>query len=1807
MEDGKKEIEEQKYLLEFMNTLSEAVQRTGEDINDLTIILGKNGKEVLQSINELDKLEHGFKNKLNKALKEGGSAVEELVSEIINYTRVHKDAQKITKSVSDNNKEFNEQLKKLVRSLRDTKEITHAVVKSKLEEVKNYKEAVQASEKYQKSQAQLKEVEEAKTKISESYRQHEQAYNDARKLMLQAKKNGDEEEVKSQLAKMESEKQILKETVQNYKEAEELKRDHNRQLMIIEEEGFAERVENYVEASQQSNKFSDIFKGAVVGSLMQSEKPLQNFSRMMDDAYSDNRKKSINTMGKAFTDLFSKGKDGSIGLGQRFKSFGKGMASSVGSASKAMGAKAMGIGGAVVQKLMETLGKIASTIGKLTGITSLFKPLEVMAEAITEMLDSMVTNSFKFQRSLGASANEASKLATELTASADFMVLGPDAIKSMNEGFQALVEYTGSYRHNVRDTVRLVAELSEATQISSQESAMFVDQMQTGLQKSSEEIDNMVSSLRTDAQGAGVSFKLVMQDVAKNGARMSMYGEQIAMGIMKASVRARELGTEMGTWTGLMDSFGDGWEGITTFVTDFNRLAGQSSLDIWDLQQKRMSGDIEGFQDTIIEAVKNMDDETRKGYLGTNRLRKTLNMGEDEYAKFIARIDLEKVFDKQIGDVRNILGPEGMFGVLEGDDKTSFNKSFDAWKKGMINSKKDVDKEIIKMQRNAMQTALNEAIDRKLVKNADEFTQKLKNKDKEVVGIYQMAMREKMNFQTFEDIQTTLEKSLSPQDSIEGFMKELVKKIMPSILELMGWMVEGLGNLLEVFNQSFFGPKSGTITKLADGLQNAGKMFTGMGQTFAKSNLENDIEREVGGKLQQVFDAYAPDKKINAKDLQKSDPKKFMEELSTLMKNEKMQDDTKKYLKGMYEDQKRLLELNKKESTKNSNGSNSSGSSGSGSSGGSGSGGSSGGDNKNKKSDFNDALSHYKIGKKKGILESVQSRQIGYEKVLKKSGREKADEWLEGELYPLIKKGSVTKVKDVAFTAGQARYVIDNNDKMFELDPKDALVASTNFDLTRDNITSGTPLPEGSLQISTPLTTDGKGGKSGFKSSKDIENEAKKDEVLSKLSGSVASMAIGEKKSLKQIIEEGKKTVESTSLAPQGDPSTSIGTIKTDPAILAQLVGQSPSNYKLKEDDMVKKEGGGFKSEWMPLSYYPTKWDYNAGKEVRKLFGLGGSGNYIKKHETNSQEIARKRKEHGDGKTLDAFRPLMGKILGIMSKWGYKPNRDMGTNSETVYRTVGEGNTLSNHSFGMARDINSGANPDIRDRAGLVKTNMPPSMIHAIMKELGDKVYWGGWYQDAMHFEMNKASDMAFDKGKLKYILDKGGNAYSLMNNESAMISTQMQLDELVNAKNKHYLKSGSIYQKIPVPKSWHDQASSIFGEDIFGQYVHDAEFKEKLNAQPEEKSGQFASWALKKIGYSDYGINSRSNAEKIKRIYDELFYGYNDDIKKSDREKDMEKVFLNFLKADSSMGDFNLGGDWENSVGQMIARHEGKRREVYLDTEDKPTVGIGHLLNKQERDQWPVGYDVGENVINSLWEKDFAGHYGDIKKNFPDYDKLDPIRRGAITDMAFNLGAGFYKLWPIFTKQIQNKEYAEASKNILGTKYAKQVKGRGKEIASMIETGKHNNELNSYNISDAYFGEGEVQAILGVDGKLYKPSMKDRIGVSPQFPNATTNTNLAEGKLNEHLAPRGGRSGGGSSGSGGSSNGSSAEMVQAYKQALRNNEILADKMDRLIRAVNDSNKTGGGGDVVLDGMKVGRFVDTNRNTSRRKGMTLNG
>ena len=157
---------------------------------------------------------------------------------------------------------------------------------------------------------------------------------------------------------------------------------------------------------------------------------------------------------------------------------------------------------------------------------------------------------------------------------------------------------------------------------------------------------------------------------------------------------------------------------------------------------------------------------------------------------------------------------------------------------------------------------------------------------------------------------------------------------------------------------------------------------------------------------------------------------------------------------------------------------------------------------------------------------------------------------------------------------------------------------------------------------------------------------------------------------------------------------------------------------------------------------------------------------------------------------------------------------------------------------------------------------------------------------------------------------------------------------------------------------------------------------------------------------------------------------------------------------------------DRQDLIEKLIVA-EGLRLQVYKDTLGIDTIGIGRNLedrgiSKEELDWMDIPstdhvYEWGITEADAVYlaTNDVQIVEEELVRAHPCVDRLDSVRQLILIDMAFNMGVPrlckFKKMWAA----VECGDYPTAAKEMLDSRWAKQVKGRATKLANAMHNGE--------------------------------------------------------------------------------------------------------------------------------------------------------
>lgn len=143
-----------------------------------------------------------------------------------------------------------------------------------------------------------------------------------------------------------------------------------------------------------------------------------------------------------------------------------------------------------------------------------------------------------------------------------------------------------------------------------------------------------------------------------------------------------------------------------------------------------------------------------------------------------------------------------------------------------------------------------------------------------------------------------------------------------------------------------------------------------------------------------------------------------------------------------------------------------------------------------------------------------------------------------------------------------------------------------------------------------------------------------------------------------------------------------------------------------------------------------------------------------------------------------------------------------------------------------------------------------------------------------------------------------------------------------------------------------------------------------------------------------------------------------------------------------------------KEAIARDLIRHEGVVYHIYLDSEDLPTFGVGHLVTEDDPEYGlPVGTTVDVDRVNDVFEEDLDTAIDECLVLFPDLlEYLEPVQR-VLVNMTFNLGRPRLSRFRKMIAAVEANDWNEAANQMVDSKWYRQVKTRGVELVELMRS----------------------------------------------------------------------------------------------------------------------------------------------------------
>tara|TARA_S200000501_G_scaffold274220_1_gene257811 strand:+ start:538 stop:1011 length:474 start_codon:yes stop_codon:yes gene_type:complete len=142
----------------------------------------------------------------------------------------------------------------------------------------------------------------------------------------------------------------------------------------------------------------------------------------------------------------------------------------------------------------------------------------------------------------------------------------------------------------------------------------------------------------------------------------------------------------------------------------------------------------------------------------------------------------------------------------------------------------------------------------------------------------------------------------------------------------------------------------------------------------------------------------------------------------------------------------------------------------------------------------------------------------------------------------------------------------------------------------------------------------------------------------------------------------------------------------------------------------------------------------------------------------------------------------------------------------------------------------------------------------------------------------------------------------------------------------------------------------------------------------------------------------------------------------------------------------------------EEISLDEGKRLSPYLCSENHLTIGIGHKLLESDPESTWLAYNsdkealsyhiISEERCKELFFNDIQTAIKGCERLYDGFNNFPQELQHILVNMVFQMGAGGVGKFKGMNKCIANKEYIEASEEMLDSRWARQTPNRAKRLS---------------------------------------------------------------------------------------------------------------------------------------------------------------
>lgn len=139
-------------------------------------------------------------------------------------------------------------------------------------------------------------------------------------------------------------------------------------------------------------------------------------------------------------------------------------------------------------------------------------------------------------------------------------------------------------------------------------------------------------------------------------------------------------------------------------------------------------------------------------------------------------------------------------------------------------------------------------------------------------------------------------------------------------------------------------------------------------------------------------------------------------------------------------------------------------------------------------------------------------------------------------------------------------------------------------------------------------------------------------------------------------------------------------------------------------------------------------------------------------------------------------------------------------------------------------------------------------------------------------------------------------------------------------------------------------------------------------------------------------------------------------------------------------------------NLEDRIREHEGYRSSVYKDSLGKRTIGVGHLITKDDH-PFKEGVEYPKKQLMDLFKQDLEKAHKGAMQVVGHIKDLPREIWGVVVEMIFQLGPTGVSRFKKFIKALEEKDYHEAHLQMKDSRWHKQTKNRCESLAKIVRS----------------------------------------------------------------------------------------------------------------------------------------------------------